>query len=189
MYSWYNFASTFVSGMALVALWLVYMKNKGYMEYATNEHLHDVAKFMFAFSVFWTYLWFSQYMLIWYSNQPEETTYFKHRVQGAYKGIFFLNLIINFVCPLIILMKRSAKRNYTLVTFMAVLIIFGHWIDYYQEVMGSISKEHVTLGWFDFGILSFFVGVMIFGVSKALASKPLVPKYHPFLKESIIHHT
>jgi hypothetical protein len=189
MYSWYNFASTFVSGMALVALWLVYMKNKGYMEYATNEHLHDVAKFMFAFSVFWTYLWFSQYMLIWYSNQPEETTYFKHRVQGAYKGIFFLNLIINFVCPLIILMKRSAKRNYTLVTFMAVLIIFGHWIDYYQEVMGSISKEHVTLGWFDFGILSFFVGVMIFGVSKALASKPLVPKHHPFLKESIIHHT
>ena len=189
MYSWYNFASTFVSGMALVALWLIYMKNKGYMEYATNEHLHDVAKFMFAFSVFWTYLWFSQYMLIWYSNQPEETVYFKHRVQGAYKGIFFLNLIINFVCPLIILMKRSAKRNYTLVTFMAVLIIFGHWIDYYQQVMGSISKEHVTLGWLDFGILSFFIGVMIFGVSKALASKPLVPKHHPFLKESIIHHT
>jgi ABC-type antimicrobial peptide transport system permease subunit len=86
-------------------------------------------------------------------------------------------------------MKRSSKRNYTLVTFMAVLIVFGHWIDYYQEVMGSISKEHVTLGWFDFGILSFFVGAMIFGVSKALASKPLVPKHHPFLKESIIHHT
>jgi hypothetical protein len=189
MYSWYNFASTFVSGMSLIALWIVYLKNKGYMEYTNNEHLHDVAKFMFAFSVFWTYLWFSQYMLIWYSNQPEETVYFKHRVQGPYKGIFFLNLIINFVCPLLILMKRAAKRNYTLVTFMAVLIIFGHWIDYYQQVMGSISKEHVTLSWFDFGILSFYVGAMIFGVSKALASKPLVPKYHPFLKESIIHHT
>ena len=189
MYSWYNFASTFVSGMSLIALWLIYMKNKGYMEYATNEHLHDVAKFMFAFSIFWTYLWFSQYMLIWYSNQPEETVYFKHRVQGAYKGIFFLNLIINFICPVIILMKRAVKRNYTLVTFMAVLIIFGHWIDYYQQIMGSISKDHVTLGWFDFGILSFFVGAMIFGVSKALASKPLVPKHHPFLKESIIHHT
>jgi hypothetical protein len=189
MYSWYNFASTFVSGMSLIALWVVYLKNKGYLEYTNNEHLHDVAKFMFAFSVFWTYLWFSQYMLIWYSNQPEETIYFKHRVQGPYKGIFFLNLIINFVCPLLILMKRAAKRNYTLVTFMAVLIIFGHWIDYYQQVMGSISKNHVTLGWLDFGILSFFVGVMIFGVSKALASKPLVPKHHPFLKESIIHHT
>ena len=189
MYSWYNFASTFVSGLSLMALWVIYLKNKGYLEYTNQEHLHDIGKFMFAFSVFWTYLWFSQYMLIWYSNQPEETVYFKHRVQGAYKGIFFLNLIINFICPLLILMKRGAKRNYTLVTFMAVLIIFGHWIDYYQQIMGSISKEHVTLGWLDFGILSLFVGIMIFGVSKSLASKPLVPTYHPFLKESIVHHT
>ena len=189
MYSWYTFASTFVSGISLIALWVIYMKNKGYLEYTNQEHLHDLGKFMFAFSIFWTYLWFSQYMLIWYSNQPEETLYFKHRVQGPYKGIFFLNLIINFICPLLILMKSSAKRNYTLVTFMAVLIIFGHWIDFYQMVMGSISKEQVTLGWLDFGILSLFVGLMIFFVSKALAKKPLIVKYHPFLKESIIHHT
>ncbi|MBU3744120.1 MAG: quinol:cytochrome C oxidoreductase [Sediminibacterium sp.] len=187
MYSWYTFASSFVSGMSLIALWVIYLKNKGYLELTNQEHLHDIGKFMFAFSVFWTYLWFSQYMLIWYANIPEETVYFKHRVQGPYKGIFFLNLIINFICPLLILMKRSAKRNYTLVTFMAVLIIFGHWIDFYQMVMGSLSKEHVTLGWMDFGILAFFVGCMIFFVSRSLASKPLVPKYHPFLKESIIH--
>jgi len=187
MYSWYTFASTFVSGMSLIALWLIYMKNKGYMELTSQEHLHDVGKFMFAFSIFWTYLWFSQYMLIWYANIPEETIYFKHRVQGAYKPIFFLNLIINFLCPLIILMKRSAKRNYTLVAFMAVLIIFGHWIDFYQMIMGSLIKEKVELGWLDFGILSLFVGMMIFFVGRALASKPLVPKYHPFLKESIIH--
>jgi hypothetical protein len=187
MYSWYTFASSFVSGMSLIALWVIYLKNKGYLELTTQEHLHDIGKFMFAFSVFWTYLWFSQYMLIWYANIPEETVYFKHRVQGPYKGIFFLNLIINFLCPLIILMKRSAKRNYTLVAFMAVLILFGHWIDFYQMVMGSLSKEHVTLGWLDFGILSLFVGLMIFFVSRALASKPLVPKSHPFLKESIIH--
>ena len=70
---------------------------------------------------------------------------------------------------------------------MAVLIIFGHWIDFYQMVMGSLSKEVVTLGWLDFGILTFFVGLMIFFVGKSLASKPLIPKYHPFLKESIIH--
>ena len=186
MYSWYTFASSFVAGMALIALWLVYMKNKGYMELSNTEHLHDVGKFMFAFSI-WTYLWFSQYMLIWYANIPEETVYFKHRVQGAYKPIFFLNLFINFLCPLIILMKRSAKRNFTLVAFMAVLILFGHWIDFYQMVMGSLMKEHVSLGWLDFGILSFFVGVMILMVARSLASKPLIPKYHPFLKESIIH--
>lgn len=189
MYSWYNFASSFVSGMSLIALWVIYLKNKGYLEYTNQEHLHDIGKFMFAFSIFWTYLWFSQYMLIWYSNQPEETIYFKHRVQGPYKGIFFLNLIINFICPLLILMKRSSKRNYTLITFMAVLILFGHWIDFYQEVMGSLSKEEVTLGWLDFGVLSLFIGLMILFVARALASKPLIPKYHPFLKESIIHHT
>jgi len=192
MYSWYTFASSFVAGMSLIAIWVIYMKNKGYLELVNEEHLHDLGKFMFAFSIFWTYLWFAQYMLIWYSNQPEETVYFWHRVKGPYKGIFFLNLIINFICPLLILMKRGAKRNYTLVTFMAVLIIFGHWMDFYQMIIGSISKEHVTWGtnwWFDFGVLALFVGIMIYGVSAALVKKPLVAKYHPFLKESIIHHT
>jgi len=189
MYSWYTFASSFVSGMSLIALWVVYLKNKGYLEYTTEEQLHDIGKFMFAFSIFWTYLWFSQFMLIWYSNQPEETLYFKNRFDGVYRGIFFLNLIINFVCPILILMKRSAKRNYSLITFMAVLIIFGHWVDFYQMVMGSVRPASATLTWLDFGVLSFFVGTMIFFVAKALASKPLISKYHPFLKESIIHHT
>jgi hypothetical protein len=189
MYSWYTFASSFVSGMSLVALWIIYLKNKGYMEYANQEHLHDVGKFMFAFSVFWTYLWFSQYMLIWYANISEETVYFKHRVQGPYKGIFFLNIIINFICPLLILMKRAVKRNYTLLTFMAVLIIFGHWIDFFQMVMGSISPEHVSLSWLDFGVAAFFVGMILFFVSRALTKKPLVARYHPFFKESLVHHT
>lgn len=189
MYSWYTFISSFVSGMSLIALFVIYLKNKGYLELTNEEHLHDVGKFMFAFSIFWTYLWFSQYMLIWYANIPEETVYFKHRVQGPYKGIFFLNLILNFICPILILMKRAAKRNYTLVTFMAVLIIFGHWIDFYQMVMGSVSPKHVTLGWLDFGTAAFFVGMIIFFTGRALASKPLIPKNHPFLKESVIHHT
>ena len=175
MYSWYTFASSFVSGLSLMALWVIYLKNKGYLEYTNQEHLQDIGKFMFAFSIFWTYLWFSQYMLIWYANIPEETVYFKHRVQGPYKGIFFLNLIINFICPLLILMKRSAKRNYTLVTFMAVLIIFGHWVGFYQMVMGSIRKESAALSWLDFGTAAFFVGLMIYFVSNSLSKKPLIP--------------
>jgi len=189
MYSWYTFASSFVAGMSLIALWVVYLKNKGYLEYTNQEHLHDLGKFMFAFSIFWTYLWFSQYMLIWYGNISEETVYFKHRVQGPFKGIFFLNIIINFICPILILMKRSAKRNYTMITFMGVLIVFGHWVDFYQMVMGSIRKESATLSWFDFGTAAFFIGMIIFFVSRSLASKPLTAKYHPFFKESIVHHT
>jgi len=189
MFSWYTFASSFVSGIALIVLWVIYLKNRGLLHYTNEEHLHDLGKFMFAFSVFWTYLWFSQYMLIWYSNIPEETVYFKHRVQGAWSGIFILNLVINFVCPLLILMKRASKRNYTLLTFMAVLIIFGHWIDFNQMIMGSLSKDHVTLGWLDFGVLALYAGMIILFVGGALAKVPLVSRSNPFLKESIIHHT
>ncbi len=192
MYSWYVFVSAFVSGLSLITIWVIYLKNKGYLELTNNEHLHDMGKYMFAFSIFWAYVWFAQYMLIWYGNIPEETIYFKHRVQGPYKGIFFLNLILNFVCPILILMKRSAKRNYALMTFMAVLLIFGHWLDFYQMIMGGISKESVPLaesGWLDFGIVALFIGLMIHFAGKSLASKPLIPKYNPYLKESIVHHT
>jgi hypothetical protein len=194
MYSWYTFASTFVSGMSLVALFVIYLKNKGQLEYVTEEHLHDVGKFMFAFSVFWTYLWFSQYMLIWYSNQPEETKYFIERIgtaekAGPYKGLFFLNLIINFLCPLLILMKRGVKRNWTMVTVMAILIIFGHWLDFYQMVMPGTMKDHAEMMPFEFGIGALFIGLIMWGVGKYLTSHPLTAKNHPFLKESMIHHT
>jgi hypothetical protein len=189
MYSWYTFGSTFVAGCALIALWLIYLKNKGYLEYANQEHLHNMGIFMFAFSIFWTYLWFAQYMLQWYGNIPEETIYFKHRVQGAWKGIFFMNIIINFCCPILILMKRATKRNYTWMTFMAVLIVFGHWIDFYQMIMGSIRPEKGTLSWLDFGIAALFIGLMILFTGRALAKRPLIEKYHPFMKESLVHHT
>src|SRR5260221_4011979 len=131
MYSWYTFASTFVAGIALITLFIVFLKNNNYLEFTNEEHLHDLGKFMFAFSIFWTYLWFSQFMLIWYANIPEETTYFKPRAQGIYSGVFWLMFMINFLAPILILMSRGAKRNYTTITFMSLLIIFGHWLDFF----------------------------------------------------------
>ena len=189
MYSWYTFASTFVSGVSLIAIFVIWLKNRGELAYVTEEHLHDLGKFMFAFSVFWTYLWFSQYMLIWYSNQPEETTYFSIRVHGPYKAIFFFNLIVNFLCPLLILMRRGTKRNWTMVTFMAVLIIFGHWIDFYQMIMPGTMKGNYQLLLFEFGVPCLFIGLIMWGVGKYLSSHSMLAKNHPFLKESMIHHT
>ena len=189
MYSWYTFASSFVAGMSLVALFVVYLKNQDYLEYVTEEHLHDIGKFMFAFSVFWTYLWYSQFMLIWYANIPEETVYFKPRMQGPYRVIFFLNLILNFAVPFLLLMRRGSKRNYTTITVLAVAIIMGHWTDFYQMVMPGTLHEHYSLGWFEFGILAFYAGMIMFFVGKGLAKKPLVAEHHPYLKESTIHHT
>jgi hypothetical protein len=189
MYSWYTFASSFVAGVALITIFVVFLKNLGYLEFTNKEHLHDLGKFQFAFSIFWTYLWFSQFMLIWYANIPEEVIYFKIRMQGPYRGLFFLNLIINFLAPLLLLMTRGSKRNYGTLTMMAVLILFGHWIDFYQMVMPAVSPKHVPFMLADFGIALGFVGLIMFVTAKSLAKHPLLAKNHPFLKESIIHHT
>lgn len=189
MYSWYTFASTFVAACALITIFVVFLKNLGYLELTNKEHLHDLGKFQFAFSIFWTYLWYSQFMLIWYANIPEETTYFEPRMQGAYRGIFFLNLIINFIAPLLILMKRGSKRNYGTITMMSVLILFGHWLDFYQMVMPAASRYHVPNMLYDLGIGLGFVGLIMFVTVRSLAKHPLIARNHPFLKESIIHHT
>ena len=189
MFSWYTFASTFVAGIALITLYVVFLKNNNYLEYTTTEHIHDLGKFQFAFSIFWTYLWYSQFMLIWYANIPEETTYFEPRMQGPYRTIFLLNLVINFVAPLLILMKRGSKRNYGTITMMSVLILFGHWLDFYQMVFPGVSPDHVPFMLVDFGVALGFVGLIMFLTVRALTKASLVPRNHPFLKESIIHHT
>lgn len=189
MYSWYTFASTFVAGLALITLFVVFLKNNNYLELTNQEHLHDLGKFMFAFSIFWTYLWFSQFMLIWYANIPEETVYFKPRAEGIYSGIFWIMFLLNFLAPLLILMTRGAKRNYGTITFMSLLILFGHWLDFFQMVFPGPSPDHVPMILYDFGIALGFIGMIMFFTARSLSRYPLVIKNHPFIKESVIHHT
>lgn len=145
LYAWYCTASWFVGALGLTILTLIYLKSKGYYQQVTAEHLHDLGKFMFAFSVFWTYLWFSQFMLIWYGNNGEETVYFKVR-RHEYTILFFGNLIINFALPFLILMRNSTKRKYGTLIFTSVLCFFGHWWDYFYlikpGVMINASHSH-----------------------------------------------
>lgn len=201
MYSWYTFASSWVAGLSLMMLFVVYLKNHGYLDYVSEEHIHDIGKFIFAFSIFWTYLWFSQFMLIWYSNQPEETAYFIDRLgyggkgDGPFRAMFLLNLIINFLAPLLILMRRSSKRSYTVVTLMSVILIFGHWLDFYQMItpgpLKELGKDSNPISHFVYslGIAAGFLGLVIFLTARYLTKASLLPKNHPLVKESIIHHT
>jgi len=187
LFSWYTFASAFVSGMSLILLWVVYLKNQGNLGLVTTEHMHDLGKFMFAFSIFWTYLWFAQYMLQWYANIPDETVFIKLRQQGPYSVIFYANFIINFVMPILIIMSRPSKRNYFTVTFMAMVIIFGHWLDFYQMIMPHPLGENWHINWYEIGIFMGFVGILILSVAKTLTKSSLVPNNNLLLKESIVH--
>jgi hypothetical protein len=133
MFAWYTTASAWVSCVAITILFLIYFKTKGYFEWVTENHLHDLGKLAFAFSVFWTYLWFSQYMLIWYANIGEETIYF-HQRMGEFPVLFYGNLLLNFVLPFLILIRNDTKRKFGSMAFACILILFGHWWDYFQMV-------------------------------------------------------
>ena len=146
MFAWYSGASWFVSMICMTILVLVYMKSKGYYQQVTTEHIHDLGKFLFAFSIFWTYLWFSQYMLIWYANIGEETVYFRHRLDN-YPVLFYGNLLINFIFPFFVLMRNDTKRKFGSVGIVAVIVLFGHWWDYFLMIKpGALHTAHELAG-------------------------------------------
>lgn len=136
LFGWYNLASYFCAGFAMMILLLIGLKKMGHLPSVTEDHIHDVAKFMFGFSVFWTYLMFSQFLLIWYANIPEATVWFNKRFDiPMFKAIFFLALAINFFLPILAILKRDAKRNFWTVGFVSIMLIFGHYLDFYHMVM------------------------------------------------------
>ena len=145
MFAWYTGASWFVSMIALTILILLYLKANGYYDNVSQEHIHDIGKFLFAFSIFWTYLWFSQFMLIWYANVGEETIYFRERYD-KYPVLFFGNLIINFLVPFFVLLRNDTKRKFGSVGFIAGVVLVGHWWDFFLMIKpGALHTAHSAL--------------------------------------------
>ena len=187
LFGWYVFASFFVSGITVIAMITLYLKSKGYLEHVNTSHIHDLAKFMFGISIFWTYLWFSQFMLIWYSNIPEEVTYFVTRIEH-YKLPFFGMLALNFIFPLLILINTDFKRLTWIVVMAGIVILFGHYIDFFNMIMPATVGDQWFIGIPEIGSLFFFLGLFIFVVFSALTKAPIEPKGNPFIEESKHFH-
>lgn len=189
MFGWYVFASWWVTGLATITLIVSYLKDAGYLKVVTSNHLHDLGKFVFAFSIFWTYIWFGQFLLIYYANIPEETVYFISRMKNApYNWIFYANLILNFVLPFLLLMTRDAKRQVSMLKVVCPIVIVGHWFDFYNMVTPGVMKTEGGIGFLEIGLALVFASVFLYVVLNALSKLQLVAKNHPFMQESLNHH-
>lgn len=185
--AWYIFASMFVSAITTIAMVTVFLKGKGLLPFVNDSHLHDLGKFMFAFSIFWTYLWFGQFMLIWYANIPEEVTYFIIRIQ-EYNLLFFGMLVLNFVFPILLLMNSDYKRIPWFVIMTGVIILIGHYLDIFQLVMPSTVGPNWSFGITEIAAILFFLGLFVLVVGSALAKVSLRPLRDPFITESENYH-
>lgn len=191
MFGWYVFASWHVSAIAAVTLIVVLLKERGYLNIVNENHLHDLGKFMFAFSIFWTYIWFSQFLLIFYTNFPEETVYFIDRIRGFghhYTALFFFNIFINFIFPFLVLMTRDAKRHMIFLKIVSIAILFGHWLDFYMMLTPGTLKGESGFGPLEIGTALVFLGLFIYVILNSISKAPLVAKNHPMLEESLHHN-
>jgi hypothetical protein len=187
LFGWYVFATGIVSALTVIAMVTVYLKSKGYLEIVNNSHLHDLAKFMFGFSVFWTYLWFAQFMLIWYADMPEETTYFVQRFD-EYKLLFLGMIPLNFILPVLMLLNSDFKRIPQIVLGTGSIILVGHYIDVFVMIMPATVGDQWGFGWGEIGSVLFFLGLFIYGVFTSMSKAPLIAKGNPFLHESEQFH-
>ncbi|MEP2671359.1 MAG: quinol:cytochrome C oxidoreductase [Cyclobacteriaceae bacterium] len=189
MMGWYVFASWWVTGLAFITVAAAYLKEAGYLKLLNANHLHDLGKFVFAFSIFWTYIWFSQFLLIYYANIPEETVYFVTRINNSpYGWIFYTNIILNFVLPFLLLMTRDAKRHMSMLKVVCPIVIVGHWFDFYNMVTPGVMQHDGGLGFIEIGLAMVFMAAFLFITLNALSKAPLVAKNHPMMGEALNHH-
>ena len=203
MYAWYTASSWFVGMFSVLIIMLIYLKDKGYFEMVTKEHVHDLGRYLFAFSIFWTYLFFDQYMLIWFGNNGEETVHFKIQ-QGNYPVIFYTIIILNFIVPFLGLMINSAKKTNWILVVVASLTFIGHWLDSWLNVKPFVAEvvehfdhahgieNHVHLFPYpnlpEIGVMIGFLSLFLYVTFVSLSKANLIPENDPYIEESIHHH-
>lgn len=184
LFGWYTFSGMFVSTIIVSILIVFYLKTLGLLKEVNSSHIHDLGKWMFAISMLWCYLWFSQFMLIWYSDIPEEVTYYIERFTH-YKYLYVGTFALNFVLPFFVLMSRDAKKNPIFIVPVAIILYVAHWIDVVVMVLPGTLHEHGHIGMLEIGMFLMFTGVMIISILTAISKRPLMPKNHPFYDESL----
>ncbi len=189
IFGWYNFSSWFVAAMAFITWLIIFLYERGYLQQLNDSILHDMGKYLFAFSIFWAYLWISQFLLIYYANIPEESVYFVERLKsGQYAWIFYLNIVLNFILPFFVLMPRDMKREKAYLKFTSIVIFIGHWFDFYLMVTPGSLKENGHVGLVELGFLIIFTVLFLYVVLKTLSKARLVAHNHPMLEESLHHN-
>ncbi len=184
----YCWSGLFYSGLAMLTFWVVLLKKKGYLtDFVTPDHYHDLGKLMFAFLVFWAYIAFSQFMLIWYANIPEETAYFLSRVGGGWKTLSFALILFKFVIPFFLLISRPAKRNGNILIFICLWFLAAQWLDLYWMIFPRFFKSPV-FGWMEVGIFAGFAGLFCLSVGNFLSKVSIVAIRDPRLGQALHHH-
>jgi len=187
LFAWYTFGGMWISGIITIILITLHLKSKGYLPEVNENHLHDIGKWMFAVSFLWSYLWFSQFMLIWYSNIPEEVTYYINRIEN-YRWLFFTTFFVNFAIPMVVLIARDTKRNWKYLKVVGIIIFIGHWSDAFLAVMPGSMGEHWHLGLVEIGMFAGFLGLFLNVVLRELTKAPLIVQKHPYLEEALHLH-
>ncbi|WP_224242796.1 hypothetical protein [Hyalangium gracile] len=189
IYGLYNIAGLLSSSVCALTVAVILLRRSGAMPSVNTSHLHDLGKLMFGFATLWAYLWFSQFLLIWYSNLPEETVYFVARTHGGWTVPFYANLVINWALPFLLLLPRTAKRSESHLLRVAGILLLGRWLDVYLMVAPANMPERLGVGLYELAGFVGLGGLFVLAVTRAVQSAPLVPQGDPYLVESVHHHT
>jgi hypothetical protein len=181
-----NLVGAVLHGISIITLIVFILYRLGYFPFMNKFHLHDFARYIFIFSIIWGYFWFSQFMIIWYGNIPDETVYFFTRWQQGWKIIFFLEIGLNWFLPFMILLPIETSRNMTAITVVIIILIIGQYVDLFGQIIPPTSGT-LKFGWIEAGIFIGFAGLFTLVVATALSKINLLPRNHPYLEESLRH--